>query len=155
VLATLVLCLGGNTVIFSIVRSVLLKPLPLTGADRIVLVSNLYPKFGFASAGPAIFATSVPDYFDRRREIRSFAEQALYRRASLTLGLPDGVERVNALRGTPSFYRLLGSTAYAGRVIAEEDGELGNAARVVLSYTFWQRRYGTVAVMLCGGLCAP
>jgi len=142
VLATLVVCLGGNTVIFSIVRSVLLKPLPLAGADRIVLVSNLYPKFGFASAGPAIVATSVPDYFDRRREIRSFAEQALYRRASLTLGLPDGVERVNALRGTPSFYRLLGATAYAGRVIAEEDGELGNAARVVLSYMFWQRRYG-------------
>ena len=142
VLATLVVCLGGNTLIFSIVRSVLLKPLPLAGADRIVLVSNLYPKFGFASAGPAIVATSVPDYFDRRREIRSFAEQALYRRASLTLGLPDGVERVNALRGTPSFYRLLGATAYAGRVIAEEDGELGNAARVVLSYMFWQRRYG-------------
>jgi hypothetical protein len=107
------------------------------------------------TAGPAIVATSVPDYFDRRREIRSFAEQALYRRASLTLGLPDGVERVNAIRGTPSFYRLLGTTAYAGRVIVEEDGELGNAARVVLSYTFWQRRYGTVAVMLCGGLCAP
>jgi putative ABC transport system permease protein len=142
VLATLVVCLGGNTVIFSIVRSVLLKPLPLAGADRIVLVSNLYPKFGFAKAGPAIVAASVPDYFDRRREIRSFAEQALYRRDSLTLGLPDGVERVNALRGTPSFYRLLGATAYAGRVIAEEDGELGNAARVVLSYMFWQRRYG-------------
>src|SRR6476646_11219990 len=60
VLATLVVCLGGNTVIFSLVRSVLLKPLPLAGADRIVLVSNLYPKFGFASAGAGITATSVP-----------------------------------------------------------------------------------------------
>jgi len=142
VLATLVVCLGGNTVIFSIVRSVLLKPLPLAGADRLVLVSNVYPKFGFASAGPAVVATAVPDYFDRRREIRSFAEQALYRRASLTLGLSDGVERVNALRATPSFYRLLGATPYVGRVIAEEDGALENAARIVLSYSFWQRRYG-------------
>ena len=142
VLATLVVCLGGNTVIFSLVRSVLLKPLPLAGADRLVLVSNVYPKFGFASAGPGIAATSVPDYFDRRRDIRSFAEQALYRRASLTLGVPDGVERVNALRATPSFYRLLGATAYTGRVIVEEDGEVGNAAKVVVSYNFWQRRYG-------------
>jgi hypothetical protein len=66
VLATLVACLGGNTVIFSIVRSVLLKPLPIAGADRIVLVSNLYPKFGFGAAGPGVGATSVPDYFDRR-----------------------------------------------------------------------------------------
>jgi len=142
VLATLVVCLGGNTVIFSIVRSVLLKPLPLADADRLVLVSNLYPKFGFASAGPGMVATSVPDYFDRRQEIRSFADQALYRRASLTLGVPDGVERVNALRATPSFYRLLGATAHAGRVILEEDGEVGNAAKVVVSYNFWQRRYG-------------
>jgi putative ABC transport system permease protein len=142
VLATLVVCLGGNTVIFSLVRSVLLKPLPLTSADRLVLVSNLYPKFGFASAGPGVVATAVPDYFDRRRDIRSFDEQALYRRASLTLGMPDGVERVNALRATPSFYRLLGAAAYAGRVIAEEDGEPGNAAKVVVSYNFWQRRYG-------------
>src|SRR5213083_1449037 len=64
VLATLLVCLGGNTVIFSLVRSLLLKPLPLAGADRIVLVSNLYPKFGFSSAGPGVAAASTPDYFD-------------------------------------------------------------------------------------------
>jgi predicted permease len=140
-LATLLVCLGGNTVIFSIVRSVLLKPLPLAGADRLVLIQNLYPKFGFSSAGPGVVAASVPDYFDRA-DIRSFAEQALYRRVSLTLGMTDGAERVNALRATPSFYRLLGTAPHVGRAIADEDGEVGNAARVMLSYSFWQRRYG-------------
>src|SRR5215813_588579 len=95
VLATLVVCLGGNTIIFSIVRSVLLKPLPIAGADRIVLVSNLYPQFGFGAAGPGVGAASVPDYFDRRREIHSFDQVMLYRRGSLTLGAPDGAERVN------------------------------------------------------------
>ena len=134
VLATLLVCLGGNTVIFSIVRSVVLKPLPLAAADRIVLVSNLYPGFGFASAGPGVAATSVPDYFDRQRDIRSFEEQALYRRVGLTLGVPDGAERVNALRATPSFYRLLGAAPFVGRAIAEEDGEAGNDAKVMLSY---------------------
>jgi predicted permease len=142
VLATLLVCLGGNTVIFSIVRSVVLKPLPLAAADRIVLVSNLYPRFGFASAGPGVAATSVPDYFDRRRDVRSFDEQALYRRVGLTLGVPDGAERVNALRATPSFYRLLGAAPFVGRAIAEADGEAGNDAKVMLSYNFWQRRYG-------------
>src|SRR6185295_4782466 len=142
VLATLVVCLGGNTVIFSIVRSVLLKPLPLAGADRLVLIQNLYPKFGFSSAGPGVVATAVPDYFDRQRDVRSFDEQAVYRRVSLTLGVADGAERVNALRATPSFYRLLGAAPYAGRAIAEEDNEVGNAAKVMLSYNFWQRRYG-------------
>src|SRR5919202_1068977 len=78
VLATIVVCLGGNTVIFSIVRSVLLKPLSIAGADRMVLVSNLYPKFGFGAAGPGVGAASVPDYFDRRRDIPSFDEVMFY-----------------------------------------------------------------------------
>jgi predicted permease len=142
VLATLLVCLGGNTVIFSLVRSVVLKPLPLAGADRLVLIQNLYPKFGFSSAGPGVAASSVPDYFDRQRDIRSFDEQALYRRVSLTLGAADGAERVNALRATPSFYRLLGAAPHLGRAFADEDGEAGKAAGVMLSYNFWQRRYG-------------
>jgi hypothetical protein len=136
VLATLLVCLGGNTVIFSIVRSVLLKPLPLARADRMVLLSNLYPRFGFGSAGPGMVAAAVPDYFDRLREIRSLGAQALYRRASVNLGVRDGAERVNAIRATTSFYRLLDAA------IAGEDGEVGNDAKVMVSYNFWQRRYG-------------
>ena len=142
VLATLVVCLGGNTVIFSIVRSVLLKPLPIAGTERIVLVSNLYPKFGFAAAGPGVGAASVPDYFDRRHDVRSFDEVVLYRRGSVTLGAPDGAERLNVVRATPSFYTLLGAGAFAGRTIAGQDAESGNDAKVMLSYTFWRRRYG-------------
>ena len=79
---------------------------PIAGADRIVLVSNLYPKFGFGAAGPATGATSVPDYFDRRRDVRSFDEAALYRRGSVTLDAPNGPERLNVLRATPSFYSM-------------------------------------------------
>ena len=142
VLATLVVCLGGNTVIFSIVRSVLLKPLPIAGADRIVLLSNLYPKFGFGAAGPGVGATSVPDYFDRRRDVRSFDQAALYRRGSVTLDTPSGAERLNTLRATPSFYSMVGAGAFAGRAIVEEDAESGNDAKVMLSYAFWRRRYG-------------
>jgi predicted permease len=142
VLATLLVCIGGNTVIFSIVRSVLLKPLPITGADRIVLVSNLYPKFGFGAAGPAIGAASVPDYLDRRRDVSSFDKVVLYRRGSVTLGAADGAERLNVLRATPSFYSLVGAGALAGRAFAEQDGEPGHDAKVMLSYAFWRRRYG-------------
>jgi len=87
-------------------------------------------------------AASVPDYFDRQRDVRSFGEQALYRRVSLTLAVPDGAERVTALRATPSFYRLLGAAPHLGRVIAEQDGEAGNDAKVMVSHNFWRRRYG-------------
>jgi predicted permease len=148
VLATLVVCLGGNTAIFSIVRSVLLKPLPIAAADRIVLVSNVYPKFGFGAAGPAVSAASTPDYFDRRRDIRAFDEVALYRRGSVTVDTLDGAERLHVLRATPSFYQLVGAGAFIGRTIAERDAESGNDANVVLSYAFWRRRYGGAASLV-------
>src|SRR5215510_9723894 len=64
-LLTLVVCLAANAAIFGIVRSVVLKPLPFEDPDRIVLMSNLYPKAGFAIAGPAATSAGVPDYFDR------------------------------------------------------------------------------------------
>ena len=53
-LLTLIVCLGANTAIFSIVRSVVLKPLPFENPDRIVLFANLYPKAGFTKAYPII-----------------------------------------------------------------------------------------------------
>ena len=142
VLATLLVCLGGNTVIFSIVRSVCSSRCRSLAPTGSCWCRTCIPSSGSPARGQASVAASVPDYFDRQRDIRSFAEQALYRRVSLTLGVADGAERVNALRATPSFYRLLGAAPHAGRAIADEDGEVGNDARVMLSYNFWQRRYG-------------
>ena len=58
-LLTLVVCLAANAAIFGIVRSVVLKPLPFPEPDRIVLLSNIYPKAGFATTGPAIVSAVV------------------------------------------------------------------------------------------------
>ena len=62
-LLTLAITIGANTAIFSIVRSVLLKPLPVPDSERIVFVYNSYPNAGAPRAEAA-----VPDYFDRLRE---------------------------------------------------------------------------------------
>jgi len=141
-LLTLIVCLGANTAIFSIVRSVVLKPLPFENPDRIVLFANLYPKAGFMKAGPGETATSVPDYVDRLRETTVFSEQALYVRRNPTLGSNDGAQRVAALSVTPSFFRLLGARADVGRLFLSEDEKPDQDAKVVLSYGFWQREYG-------------
>ena len=64
---TLAICFGANTAIFTIVHSVLLKPLPVPDSDRILLMSNQYPNAG---TGITAFTNSgVPDYYDRLRDM--------------------------------------------------------------------------------------
>jgi predicted permease len=136
-LATLAICIGANTAIFSIVRSVVLKPLPVPHADRIVLFHNNYPK-----AVPGKGSTGAPDYFDRREQTNVFTELAMFRRQGATLDGKDGAVRVPTLRGTPSFYRLTSATPVLGRIFTEAEGELGADKEAILSYGLWQREFG-------------
>jgi predicted permease len=142
-LLTLVVCLAANAAIFGIVRSVVLKPLPFPEPDRIVLLSNIYPKAGFATTGPAIVSAGVPEYYDRLRETTVFEQQALYVRRNPTLGLQEGAQRVVGIAATPSFFPLVGARTYLGRTFLPEEGERGQHARVLLSFGFWQRQFGS------------
>ena len=135
-LLTLVVCIGANAAIFSIVRSVVLEPLPVPAADRLVYLHNSYPNAGAVRA-----STGVPDYFDRLREMTVFEEQALYRREGVTAGVKDGSERIPAVRATPSFYRVTGAQPVAGRMLTDDDGQVGRELKVVLSYGLWQREF--------------
>jgi len=142
-LLTLVVCLGANAAIFGVVRSVVLEPLPFDAPEQLVILSNIYPKAGFAGTGPANVTTGVPDYFDRQRETTVFSEQALYVRRNPTLGLEDGAQRVAAIAATPSFFRLLGARANRGRLLLDEDAQNGQDAKVVLTHGFWRRQFGS------------
>src|SRR5262245_27124684 len=71
---TLALCIGANTAIFTVVRSVLLRPLPYPDADRLVFEYDSFPGAGVERAG-----TSVPNYFDRLAFSDVLESQALYR----------------------------------------------------------------------------
>jgi len=136
-LLTLVVCRAANPAIFSIVRSVVLKPLPFPEPERIVLMSNIYPKAGYSVTGPGTFTAGVPDYFDRLREMTVYESQALYVRTNPTLGLQDGAQRVPAIAVTPSFFPLLRARTRLGRTFLPEEGEVGPTAPVILSYSFW------------------
>jgi predicted permease len=134
-LLTLAVCIGANAAMFSIVRSVLLKPLPFPGSERVVLLYNSYPNAGAPRVGAA-----VPDLFDRREGIKILSEQALFRRESMTFGDAEGVERLITIRATPSFFKVAPVGAHRGRVFTDADGEVGQNQKVLLSHAFWLRR---------------
>jgi len=135
---TLAVCIGANTALFSVVHNVLLKPLPVPDSDRIVLMGNAYP-----GAGAAVGASSgVPDYYDRLRETDVFDEQANYNGASQSIDQNGTPVRIRITRVTPSFFRLLRVAPAFGRTFSEQDGEVGNEKKVVLSYALWQSQFG-------------
>jgi predicted permease len=135
-LLTLGICIAANATMFAVVRSVLLKPLPFPESERIVLLYNSYPNAGAARAG-----TSAPDYFDRLAAVPALDQQALFRHEGMSFGDEHGVERLDSLRATPSFFRIIRMRPLHGRFFRDDEGERGRALKVILGYGFWQRKF--------------
>jgi putative ABC transport system permease protein len=134
---TIALCIAANSVIFSAVNGILLRPLPYPGADRIVTVFNSYPEAQEDRAG-----NSIPDYFDRRERIDAFEEVGLYSVAGSIVGEGDDRRHAFSLFVTPSLLQVLGAQPEEGRLFLEEDGIPGNHRRVIVSHQLWQERLG-------------
>jgi len=131
VILTLAICLGANTAIFTVVRSVLLRPLPYPEPDRLVSSFDSFPGAGVERAG-----TSVPNYVDRRAMTDVFSGAALYQWWGYRVGEGAQAESVSAMNVTPSFFQVLGAGPARGRLLAESDGTPGRHKVAVVSYTF-------------------
>ncbi len=137
-IATLALCIGANAAIFSVINSVILRPLPVPESERLVIGFNSYPNAGVQRA-----SNGVPDYYDRLRELDDvLEEQAMFNNAGLTIGEEGDVQRALGLNVTPSYFRLMRVEPILGRIFTEEEGEPGNEQKIVLSYAMWQQLYG-------------
>ena len=137
VILSLALCLGANAAIFTVVQSVLLRPLPYPAAERLVFSYDSFPGAGVERAG-----TSVPNYVDRSQRPDVFEQVALYRLRGLDVGERGAAERVAAQEVTPSFFRTLGAQALRGRLFSAADGEVGADRVVVVSHAYWQQQLG-------------
>ena len=137
---TLAICLGANTAVFTIVDSVLLKPLPVPDSNRILLMSNLYPNAGTAAAHSV--NSGVPDYYDRLHALSVFEEQAMYNGANLSIDIDSSPQLTHGMAATPSLFRLLRVPPVEGRIFDDSEGEIGNEQKVILSYGLWQQLYG-------------
>lgn len=138
-LLSLALGIGANTAIFSLINTVVLRPLPVENPERLVSLSN--------ATGNRMFpAFSYPNYKEFRDRNQVFDGLIAYRFAPLSLS-HDGVnERLWGYVVTGNYFEVLGVKAARGRLISPEDDLQPGAHPVtVISYQCWQQRFGADA----------
>lgn len=137
VLLTLSVCIAANTALFAIVNSVVLRPLPVPDANSILIMSNEYPKAGFAG----FYFSSSGDYFDRLREMTVFENQAVFQQRDQTVELNGSPQQIHGMLVTPSWFKLLRVSPALGRAFTEAEGEIGSDQEVILSQGLWEQLY--------------
>jgi putative ABC transport system permease protein len=144
VVAVLALGIGATTAIFSIVNTVLLRPLPFDAPDRLVRLYHVPPQATFP--GMPRFALSPANFYDWQREATAFEGMALYRGRSFTLtgtGAPRSI--VTAVVGA-GFFDVLRVRPAQGRLFRPDEDAPG-ARVVVISDGFWRTEMGGASVL--------
>jgi putative ABC transport system permease protein len=133
---TLALGIGSCTAIFSVINQVLLHPLDMPGADRMVVVRE--------SRMPDLpdFPASAPDFRDWEKQAESFASIAAYTFATPSLTGAGEPHQLAARKVTASYFDVCNTRLMLGRSFHPEECVLGHDHVVVVSHAFWQRMLG-------------
>jgi predicted permease len=136
-IAALALGIGANTAIFSVVNTVLLKPLAYPDPDRIVQLLNTGPQGSFPGASQVKFNIW-------RQQTSVFQDVAAYDYGGPGLNLTGGAypEQVQGIRASADYFRLFGAPFIQGRPYTSEEDRPHGPNVVVISSGLWQRRYG-------------
>jgi putative ABC transport system permease protein len=135
VIIALALGIGANTAIFSVVNTVLLRPLPYHESERLVFLNEKSPVLDEMSI-------SYPNFTDWRNHNQSFEKIGVYNRASYNLTGVGEAERIVTGQVSADLFSVLRVNALHGRVFTNEEDKPGGPPVVVLSYPLWQRRFG-------------
>lgn len=134
-LATIGVAIGSNAAAFSLVHSILLKPLPFSDPDRIVRVYNQYPGGNVTQA-----ASSVRDFYDRQEGVDAFGHLALYTEMAYSMGREGGAQHVFAMQVTPSFFTVFRGEPAIGSLFP--DGlERGAANYAIIGDALWRSAF--------------
>jgi predicted permease len=141
-IAVMALCIGAATSLFTIMRSVLLRPLPFRDPGRLVVV---YEHFRGRLAGTGDFSynpVAPADFYDWRSKTNGFEDMAVIRRTGYNLTGERGElpEAVRAAACSWNLFQLLGVQPTLGRAFAESEDQPGSAV-VMLTWNVFQRRF--------------
>lgn len=135
VIVTLALGIGASTAIFSVVNSVVLRPLPYSHADRIVAIQELNP------AGKRVQVTAA-NFYDWQQQNTVFEHLAAIKSTTSNLAMADQAERVDVAQTSANFFGVFGVEPHLGRLFIPADEQPGHAPIAVLSHSLWQRKFG-------------
>jgi len=134
---TLAAGIGGNTVVFSVLEGVLLKPLPYPKPDELIGVWLTAPGIKLKE-----FELSPSDYFIFREQNRTLQDLGLYAGNSVSLTGVAEPEQVRALRVTDGTLPLLGIPPVLGHTFTKQDDSPGGPETAMLTYGYWRRKFG-------------
>jgi predicted permease len=134
---TLAAGIGGNTVVFSVLEGVLLKPLPYPRAEELVGVWHTAPGFQIADLN-----MSPSNYFIYREQGKTLQDIGMYQSDSVSVTGVAEPEQVRAMRVTDGTLPLLGIPPLLGRTFTKEDDSPGTPETVVLTYGYWRHKFG-------------
>ncbi len=138
---TLVLGIGANTAIFSVVNAVLLRPLPFPDPGHLMMIWHTPPQKSFP--GVARFVVSPANYLDWRSQNHVFDQMAAIGFRSLTLTGMGQPESVTGAAVSADFFTVLRVRPSAGRGFVADDDQPGRGNVVVVSYAFSQSHFGS------------
>jgi putative ABC transport system permease protein len=134
---TLGVGIGATTAMFSLVDSVLLKPLPFREPGRLTTVWEVRPRFNAPRIEPATL-----NYLDWQQQVQAFESLSAYIAGFVNLTGSGAPERLPIAQVTPDLFPTLGVEPFIGRGFAAPEGAPGRTTAAILSYGLWQRRFG-------------
>lgn len=134
VVITLALGIGASTAIFSVVNTVLLRPLPYPQAERIVAIQELTADGRRVQVTPA-------NFLDWRAQNTVFEQLAAILTRPANLGFSDQADRIDLAMTSANFFTVFGVTPERGRFFQPADEQAGHAPVAIVSHALWQRRF--------------
>src|SRR5436190_21891370 len=135
---TLALGIGANSAIFSVLDTLLLRPLPFKNPEEIVMVWGRYANDNGSVHGNV---HSFPDYVDLRDQAQGISAIAAYTRTAGTLTSTEDAKYLEGIAITPEVFDVLGVAPLLGRAFTKEDAKNEADRVVVLTYPFWKSAF--------------
>ncbi len=133
-LIALALGIGANTAIFSVVNAVLLRPLPYAQPERLVIFWETTPRMDTSVA--------YPNFVDIQSQATAFERMGASRRESFNMTGEGEAERLSGRMISANFFSTFGVPVHRGRDFTPDDDRPDANAVAILSYGYWQRRFG-------------